>query len=126
MHDLHGHEHVDTGTTRPTKTQLLLKNTEKVQVSCSLYVSDTGVRHNTTLHFMCPCAAYAISLCMSFASFLSSFFARSTISHQWSFVTMQVAASFASGGSIMSELRQWNELYGEGGSRKKQQLSYFL
>ncbi|KAL5727153.1 hypothetical protein ACHQM5_000379 [Ranunculus cassubicifolius] len=38
----------------------------------------------------------------------------------------QVAASFASEGSIMSELRQWNELYGEGGSRKKQQLSYFL
>lgn len=26
----------------------------------------------------------------------------------------------------MSELKQWNDLYGEGGSRKKQQLSYFL
>nr|XP_009793559.1 PREDICTED: ATPase family AAA domain-containing protein 1-A-like [Nicotiana sylvestris]XP_016513128.1 PREDICTED: ATPase family AAA domain-containing protein 1-A-like [Nicotiana tabacum] len=38
----------------------------------------------------------------------------------------QVAASFAAGGSIMSELKQWNELYGEGGSRKKEQLSYFL
>ncbi|PUZ58769.1 hypothetical protein GQ55_5G534700 [Panicum hallii var. hallii] len=38
----------------------------------------------------------------------------------------QVAASFAAEGSIMSELRQWNELYGEGGSRKKQQLTYFL
>ncbi|KAL2227009.1 UNVERIFIED_CONTAM: Spastin [Sesamum indicum] len=38
----------------------------------------------------------------------------------------QVAASFASEGSVMSELKQWNELYGEGGSRKKQQLSYFL
>ncbi|RLN24069.1 uncharacterized protein C2845_PM07G39580 [Panicum miliaceum] len=38
----------------------------------------------------------------------------------------QVAASFASEGSIMSELRQWNELYGEGGSRKKPQLTYFL
>ncbi|KAG8659095.1 hypothetical protein MANES_02G015400v8 [Manihot esculenta] len=38
----------------------------------------------------------------------------------------QVAASFSSEGSIMNELRQWNELYGEGGSRKKQQLSYFL
>ncbi|KAF9618024.1 hypothetical protein IFM89_039421 [Coptis chinensis] len=38
----------------------------------------------------------------------------------------QVAASFAAEGSIMSELRQWNEQYGEGGSRKKQQLSYFL
>ncbi|KAF2297882.1 hypothetical protein GH714_004705 [Hevea brasiliensis] len=38
----------------------------------------------------------------------------------------QVAASFAAEGSIMSELKQWNDSYGEGGSRKKQQLSYFL
>ncbi|XP_059667142.1 uncharacterized protein LOC132312694 isoform X2 [Cornus florida] len=38
----------------------------------------------------------------------------------------QVAASFASEGSVMSELKQWNDLYGEGGSRKKEQLSYFL
>uniref|UniRef100_A0A5B6Z620 AAA+ ATPase domain-containing protein n=1 Tax=Davidia involucrata TaxID=16924 RepID=A0A5B6Z620_DAVIN len=38
----------------------------------------------------------------------------------------QVAASFAAEGSIMSELKQWNDLYGEGGSRKKQQLTYFL
>ncbi|KAH7538125.1 uncharacterized protein LOC107414667 [Ziziphus jujuba] len=38
----------------------------------------------------------------------------------------QVAASFASEGSIMNELKQWNDLYGEGGSRKKQQLTYFL
>ncbi|KAI3407270.1 AAA domain-containing protein [Psidium guajava] len=38
----------------------------------------------------------------------------------------QVASSFAAEGSIMSELRQWNELYGDGGSRKKQQLTYFL
>ncbi|KAF3792831.1 Spastin [Nymphaea thermarum] len=37
-----------------------------------------------------------------------------------------VAASFASEGSVMSELKQWNDLYGEGGSRKKQQLTYFL
>ena len=28
--------------------------------------------------------------------------------------------------SEMNELRQWNELHGEGGSRKQQQLSYFL
>lgn len=39
---------------------------------------------------------------------------------------MQVAASFAAEGSVMSELKQWNDLYGEGGSRKKQQLTYFL
>uniref|UniRef100_A0A2N9FX87 Potassium channel n=1 Tax=Fagus sylvatica TaxID=28930 RepID=A0A2N9FX87_FAGSY len=32
----------------------------------------------------------------------------------------QVAASFATEGSIMGELKQWNESYGEGGSRKKQ------
>ncbi|XP_042481208.1 calmodulin-interacting protein 111 isoform X2 [Macadamia integrifolia] len=38
----------------------------------------------------------------------------------------QVAASFAAEGSIMSELKQWNDLYGEGGSRKREQLSYFL
>ncbi|KVI07115.1 AAA+ ATPase domain-containing protein [Cynara cardunculus var. scolymus] len=38
----------------------------------------------------------------------------------------QVAASFASEGCIMGELKQWNELYGEGGLRKKEQLSYFL
>ena len=39
---------------------------------------------------------------------------------------MQVAASFAAEGASMNELKQWNELYGEGGSRKKQQLAYFL
>ncbi|XP_028773191.1 uncharacterized protein LOC114730313 [Neltuma alba] len=38
----------------------------------------------------------------------------------------QIAASFAAEGSIMSKLKQWNDLYGEGGSRKKEQLSYFL
>ncbi|XP_061337840.1 uncharacterized protein LOC133284778 [Gastrolobium bilobum] len=38
----------------------------------------------------------------------------------------QVAASFSAEGAGMSELKQWNELYGEGGSRKQQQLSYFL
>ncbi|CAJ1952976.1 unnamed protein product [Sphenostylis stenocarpa] len=38
----------------------------------------------------------------------------------------QVAASFASEGSVMNELKQWNDLYGEGGSRKKQQLTYFF
>ncbi|KAL6979530.1 hypothetical protein U1Q18_021191 [Sarracenia purpurea var. burkii] len=38
----------------------------------------------------------------------------------------QVAASFAAEGAIMNELKQWNDLYGEGGSRKKEQLTYFL
>lgn len=38
----------------------------------------------------------------------------------------QVAASFAAESATMSELKQWNDSYGEGGSRKKQQLSYFL
>ncbi|KAK9663621.1 hypothetical protein RND81_O263000 [Saponaria officinalis] len=42
----------------------------------------------------------------------------------------QVATSFASEGAVMMELKQWNELYGEGGTRKKkkekEQLTYFL
>ncbi|KAL0710331.1 hypothetical protein Bca4012_017309 [Brassica carinata] len=38
----------------------------------------------------------------------------------------QVGASFASEGSGMNELKQWNDLYGEGGSRKKEQLTYFF
>ncbi|KAL6848867.1 hypothetical protein ACP4OV_021450 [Aristida adscensionis] len=38
----------------------------------------------------------------------------------------QVSASFAAEGAVMNELKQWNELFGEGGSRKKQQLTYFL
>jgi hypothetical protein len=33
---------------------------------------------------------------------------------------MKVDVSFASEGSIMGEWNQWNDLYGEGGSRKKQ------
>ncbi|CAM8973302.1 unnamed protein product [Rhodiola kirilowii] len=38
----------------------------------------------------------------------------------------QVCASVSTDSSNMSELTQWNELYGEGGSRKKQTLSYFM
>ncbi|KAK6947854.1 ATPase, AAA-type, core [Dillenia turbinata] len=38
----------------------------------------------------------------------------------------QVAASFAAEGNVMSELKQWNDMYGEGGSRKQQHLTYFL
>ncbi|XP_045826309.1 putative ribosome biogenesis ATPase nvl isoform X2 [Trifolium pratense] len=38
----------------------------------------------------------------------------------------QVAASFSAEGAGMGELTQWNELYGEGGTRKQKQLSYFL
>ncbi|KAJ4768429.1 p-loop containing nucleoside triphosphate hydrolases superfamily protein [Rhynchospora pubera] len=38
----------------------------------------------------------------------------------------QVSASFAAEGAVMNELKQWNDLYGEGGSRKKEQLTYFL
>jgi hypothetical protein len=38
-----------------------------------------------------------------------------------------VGASFAAEGSMMNRLKEWNDLYGEGGSRKKEeQLSYFL
>ncbi|KAF8394574.1 hypothetical protein HHK36_020787 [Tetracentron sinense] len=38
----------------------------------------------------------------------------------------QVCASFSSESPNMSELLQWNDLYGEGGSRKKTSLSYFM
>ncbi|XP_034710185.1 26S proteasome subunit RPT4-like isoform X2 [Vitis riparia] len=38
----------------------------------------------------------------------------------------RVAASFASDEAVMNKLKQWNELYGDGGSRKKKQLAYFL
>ncbi|XP_048442588.1 spastin-like isoform X2 [Pyrus x bretschneideri] len=38
----------------------------------------------------------------------------------------QVCASVSSESTNMSELLQWNDLYGEGGSRKKTYLSYFM
>ncbi|XP_060961644.1 uncharacterized protein LOC115698051 [Cannabis sativa] len=38
----------------------------------------------------------------------------------------QVCASVSSESTNMSELLQWNDLYGEGGSRKKKSLSYFM
>ncbi|XP_031121843.1 uncharacterized protein LOC116024943 [Ipomoea triloba] len=38
----------------------------------------------------------------------------------------QVCASVSSESTNMTELLQWNELYGEGGSRKKKALSYFM
>ncbi|KAK8659023.1 hypothetical protein V6N13_029238 [Hibiscus sabdariffa] len=38
----------------------------------------------------------------------------------------QVCASVSSESVNMTELLQWNELYGEGGSRRKKPLSYFM
>uniref|UniRef100_A0A0E0MZF7 AAA+ ATPase domain-containing protein n=1 Tax=Oryza rufipogon TaxID=4529 RepID=A0A0E0MZF7_ORYRU len=38
----------------------------------------------------------------------------------------EVAASFASEGVVMNQIKEWNELYGKGGSRKREQLTYFL
>ncbi|ERN10004.1 hypothetical protein AMTRI_Chr06g194670 [Amborella trichopoda] len=38
----------------------------------------------------------------------------------------QVCASVSSESANMNELLQWNELYGEGGSRRKKALSYFM
>ncbi|GAU39557.1 hypothetical protein TSUD_38100 [Trifolium subterraneum] len=38
----------------------------------------------------------------------------------------QVCASVSSDSNNMNELVQWNDLYGEGGSRKKTSLSYFM
>ncbi|KAL8548620.1 hypothetical protein ACS0TY_007781 [Phlomoides rotata] len=42
------------------------------------------------------------------------------------FAHEQVCASVSSDSQNMNELQQWNELYGEGGSRKKKSLSYFM
>ena len=39
---------------------------------------------------------------------------------------LQVCASVSSESTNMNELLQWNDLYGEGGSRKKRSLSYFM
>ncbi|XP_021775363.1 uncharacterized protein LOC110739217 isoform X1 [Chenopodium quinoa] len=38
----------------------------------------------------------------------------------------QVCASFSAESTNMNELMQWNDLYGEGGSRKRSSLSYFM
>ncbi|ONM27369.1 AAA-type ATPase family protein [Zea mays] len=38
----------------------------------------------------------------------------------------QVCASVSSDSANMNELLQWNDLYGEGGSRKRKALSYFM
>jgi SpoVK/Ycf46/Vps4 family AAA+-type ATPase len=38
----------------------------------------------------------------------------------------QVCASVSSESANMTELLQWNDLYGEGGSRRKTSLSYFM
>ncbi|ONK78664.1 uncharacterized protein A4U43_C02F21160 [Asparagus officinalis] len=38
----------------------------------------------------------------------------------------KVCASVSSESRNMNELQQWNDLYGEGGSRKKESLSYFM
>ena len=37
----------------------------------------------------------------------------------------QAGASVAQDATSISELRQWNDLYGEGGSRRTTALSYF-
>ncbi|KHG29351.1 Protein SAP1 [Gossypium arboreum] len=42
------------------------------------------------------------------------------------FAHQQVCASVSSESVNMTELLQWNELYGEGGSRRKKALSYFM
>ncbi|KAG0538377.1 hypothetical protein BDA96_03G230700 [Sorghum bicolor] len=38
----------------------------------------------------------------------------------------EVSASFAIDGAVMNEIKQWNELYGRGGSRNRQKLTYFM
>ncbi|KAI3893235.1 hypothetical protein MKX03_016880 [Papaver bracteatum] len=51
---------------------------------------------------------------------------RSLNMEDFKFAHEQVCASVSSESSNMNELVQWNDLYGEGGSRKKTSLSYFM
>ncbi|RDX87169.1 Msp1, partial [Mucuna pruriens] len=44
----------------------------------------------------------------------------------FTFAHEQVCASVSSESTSMNELLQWNDLYGEGGSRKMRSLSYFI
>lgn len=41
---------------------------------------------------------------------------------------IQVAASFSADGTFMRELKKWNDIYGEGGSRKLEysHMTYYL
>lgn len=41
-------------------------------------------------------------------------------------IPLQVGASNSTDAVTMNELRQWNEIYGEGGSRRSEQPSYFM
>ncbi|VAH92035.1 unnamed protein product [Triticum turgidum subsp. durum] len=50
--------------------------------------------------------------------------ARTSVLLVW--MTSKVCASVSSDSANMNELVQWNDLYGEGGSRKKKALSYFM
>lgn len=66
-----------------------------------------------------------ISLCL----FLPTLLQHSPLMRHKSYLLnciMQIAASCTSESSLSKQLEQWNELYGDGGSRKKQQLSYFF
>ncbi|XP_076915850.1 uncharacterized protein LOC143575331 isoform X2 [Bidens hawaiensis] len=56
----------------------------------------------------------------------SSVDVRPLCSDDFKYAHDQVCASVSSESSNMNELLQWNELYGEGGSRKKKLLSYFM
>ncbi|KAJ0980660.1 hypothetical protein J5N97_008915 [Dioscorea zingiberensis] len=51
---------------------------------------------------------------------------RSLNSDDFKYAHDQVCASVSSESVNMNELLQWNDLYGEGGSRKKKALSYFM
>ncbi|KAK8509843.1 hypothetical protein V6N12_001915 [Hibiscus sabdariffa] len=59
-------------------------------------------------------------------SLYSSADIRSLLMDDFKYAHEQVCASVSSESTNMSELLQWNELYGEGGSRKKEALSYFM
>ncbi|KAG5534717.1 hypothetical protein RHGRI_022745 [Rhododendron griersonianum] len=51
---------------------------------------------------------------------------RPTSMEDFKYAREQISASFSTESMNMNELLKWNELYGEGGSRRKTTLSYFL
>ncbi|MED6184991.1 hypothetical protein PIB30_052748 [Stylosanthes scabra] len=51
---------------------------------------------------------------------------RSLNMEDFKYAQQQVCASVSSDSVNMNELQQWNDLYGEGGSRVKKSLSYFM
>ncbi|KAJ8559283.1 hypothetical protein K7X08_003341 [Anisodus acutangulus] len=70
--------------------------------------------------------ALAVAECRPVPALHSSADVRPLNMDDFKYAHEQVCASVSSESANMNELLQWNELYGEGGSRKKKSLSYFM